>query len=83
MAGSMVMFDFGCGFQDASSGLGCDGEMKGGLKLLIAQMAMIPLFRSMGLLPNSATLISLLRLWTHNRPFLDFPRLSYDICDTA
>jgi hypothetical protein len=29
------------------------------------------------------TLISLLRLWTHNRPFSDFPRLSYDICDTA
>ena len=28
-------------------------------------------------------MISLLRLWTRNRPFSDFPQLSYDICDTA
>jgi hypothetical protein len=27
--------------------------------------------------------ISLLRLWTHNRPFSDFPQLSYNICDTV
>jgi hypothetical protein len=29
------------------------------------------------------TLISLLRLWTHNRPSPDSPQLSYDICDTT